>query len=110
MRNLPSFLALQAVTILRFYTMYRPLRVFMTAGAALIGVALLLGLRFLALYAAGRGAGHVQSLILAAIFEHRRVPGGVDRADRGSGESESEDDGGDVVSGAARAITSAILR
>ena len=36
MRNLPSFLALQAVTILRFYTMYRPLRVFMTTGVALI--------------------------------------------------------------------------
>ena len=68
MRNLPSFLVLQAVTILRFYTMYRPLRVFMTAGAALIAVALLLGVRFLFLYVAGRGAGHVQSLILAAIF------------------------------------------
>ena len=68
MRSLPSFLVLQAVTVLRFYTMYRPLRVFMTTGAALIGVALLLGARFLAFYAAGRGAGHVQSLILAAIF------------------------------------------
>jgi hypothetical protein len=68
MRSLPSFLALQAVTVLRFYTMYRPLRVFMTAGAALIAVALLLGARFLALYTAGRGAGHIQSLILAAIF------------------------------------------
>ena len=68
MRSLPSFLALQAVTILRFYTMYRPLRVFMTTGALLIAVALLLGLRFLCLYAVGRGAGHVQSLILAAIL------------------------------------------
>ena len=68
MRSLPSFLTLQVVTILRFYTMYRPLRVFMTAGAALITVALLLGARFLVLYAAGRGAGHVQSLILAAIL------------------------------------------
>ncbi len=33
-------------------------------------------------------------------FEHRWVSGGVDRADRGFGEPESEDDGGDVVSGA----------
>ena len=97
MRSLPSFLALQAVTVLRFYTMYRPLRVFMTTGALLIAAALLLGARFLALYAAGRGAGHVQSLILAAIFDHRRVPGGVDRADRGPGEPESEDDGGDAL-------------
>jgi glycosyltransferase involved in cell wall biosynthesis len=68
MRSLPSFLALQAVTILRFYTMYRPLRVFMTTGALLIAAALFLGLRFLYLYAVGRGAGHVQSLILAAIL------------------------------------------
>lgn len=67
-RSMPSFLALQAVTILRFYTMYRPLRVFMTAGAVLIALAVMLGVRFLFFYAAGRGAGHVQSLILAAIF------------------------------------------
>ena len=67
-RNIPSFLALQAVTILRFYTMYRPLRVFMTTGAVLIVLALALGGRFLYFYANGRGAGHVQSLILAAIL------------------------------------------
>lgn len=67
-RNIPSFLALQAVTILRFYTMYRPLRVFMTAGGVLIGAALILGLRFLYFYVGGRGAGHVQSLILAAVL------------------------------------------
>jgi glycosyltransferase involved in cell wall biosynthesis len=67
-RSTPSFLALQAVTILRFYTMYRPLRVFMAAGAVQMALALALGVRFLYFYAAGRGAGHVQSLILAAIF------------------------------------------
>ncbi len=67
-RNIPSFLVLQAVTIVRFYTMYRPLRVFMTAGGILVGAALILGLRFLYFYSLGRGAGHVQSLILAAIL------------------------------------------
>ena len=67
-RSIPSFLALQAVTIVRFYTMYRPLRVFMTAGGLLIGAALILGLRFSYFYSLGRGAGHVQSLILAAIL------------------------------------------
>ncbi len=67
-RNIPSFLALQAVTILRFYTMYRPLRVFMTAGGVLIAGALILGLRFLYFYAINRSAGHIQSLILAAIL------------------------------------------
>lgn len=67
-RNIPSFLALSVVTILRFYTMYRPLRVFMTAGSVLLAGALILGLRFLYFYTIGRGAGHVQSLILAAIL------------------------------------------
>lgn len=67
-RNIPSFLALSVVTILRFYTMYRPLRVFMTTGGVFIAGALILGLRFLYFYTIGRGAGHVQSLILAAIL------------------------------------------
>jgi len=67
-RNIPSFLAISAVTILRFYTMYRPLRVFMTVGGMLLGAALILGIRFLYFYAIGRGAGHIQSLILAAIL------------------------------------------
>ena len=94
---------LQAVTILRFYTMYRPLRVFMTAGAALIAVALLLGARSGVLCRRSRrrarpiadpGRG----------FRHRRVPGGVDWADRGFGEHESEDDGRNTVSGAADGV------
>lgn len=67
-RNIPSFLALSVVTILRFYTMYRPLRVFMMTGGVFIAGALILGLRFLYFYTIGRGAGHVQSLILAAIL------------------------------------------
>ncbi len=67
-RNIPSFLAISAVTILRFYTMYRPLRVFMTVGGVLIAAALALGVRFLYFYASGGGAGHVQSLILAAVL------------------------------------------
>jgi len=67
-RNMPSFLTLSAITILRFYTMYRPLRVFMTMGGVLITGGVVLGLRFLYFYMAGRGVGHVQSLILAAIL------------------------------------------
>jgi len=67
-RNIPSFLLLSTITIVRFYTMYRPLRVFMTTSALLVGAALVLGLRFLWFYIGGGGAGHVQSLILAAIL------------------------------------------
>jgi len=68
-RNTPSFIVLSAVTILRFYTMYQPLRVFLTLGGVLLSGALLLGLRFLYFYWLGGGAaGHIQSLILAAIL------------------------------------------
>ena len=67
-RNVPSFLTYSGIAILRFYTMYRPLRVFMTTGVVLISVALALGIRFRLFSASGRGAGHVQSLILAAIL------------------------------------------
>jgi hypothetical protein len=59
---------LQTITILRFYTMYRPLRVFMRAGALLIAGGLALGLRFLVYFIGGSGAGHIQSLILAAVL------------------------------------------
>ncbi|MDY6877942.1 MAG: glycosyltransferase family 2 protein [Chloroflexota bacterium] len=68
-RNIPSFLALSVVTILRFYIMYRPLRVFMAMGGGMIAGSLVLGLRFLYFFWQGGGAaGHVQSLILAAIL------------------------------------------
>lgn len=67
-RSIPSFVALSAVTIVRFYTMYRPLRVFMTLGGVLIAGGVALGGRFLYFFLQGKGTGHVQSLILAAIL------------------------------------------
>ncbi len=68
MSSLPSFLALSAVAIMRFYTMYRPLRVFTALGAVLVTGGAALGLRFLYYLLQGVGSGHVQSLILAAIL------------------------------------------
>jgi len=67
-RSIPSFLALSSVTIFRFYTMYRPMRVFTTIGGVFIAGGVVLGLRFLYFYLVGCGMGHVQSLILAAIL------------------------------------------
>ncbi len=67
-RSLPSFLAIQAVTILRFYIMYRPLRVFTMIGGVFITAGVALGVRFLYYLMQGSGTGKVQSLILAAIL------------------------------------------
>ena len=68
MRNVPSFLALSTLAIIRFYTMYRPLRVFFSIAGAFIAGGVALGLRFLYYYIQGPGTGKVQSLILAAIL------------------------------------------
>ncbi len=68
MRSIPSFMALSAVTIIRFYVMYRPIRAFTMIGGSLIGGGMVLGLRFLYFYLQGQGGGNVQSLILAAIL------------------------------------------
>ena len=66
--SIPSFLAISAVTILRFYTTYRPIRVFTAIGGALVAGGVVLGLRFLYYFLQGPETGKVQSLILAAIL------------------------------------------
>jgi hypothetical protein len=69
MRSLPEYLVQSAATILRTYTLYRVLRVFLVVGGGMIAAGMLLGIRFLYLFVAGHGAaGHVQSLILTAIL------------------------------------------
>ncbi|MDZ7372492.1 MAG: glycosyltransferase family 2 protein [candidate division KSB1 bacterium] len=55
-------------TIFRIYTMYEPLRTFAMIGGLLFASGVLIGVRFLYFYFTGRGEGHVQSLILAAIL------------------------------------------
>ncbi len=68
MKSIPHYIRKSGVTILRAYTMYRPLRVFMAVGALLIVAGCVPGVRFLWFYTHGERIGHVQSLILAAIL------------------------------------------
>ncbi|MFH1413989.1 MAG: glycosyltransferase family 2 protein [Candidatus Omnitrophota bacterium] len=64
-----KYIERSATTIIRMYTMYQPLRVFFYIGGALFGLGVLLGLRFIYFYiVTGRQAGHIQSLILSAVF------------------------------------------
>ncbi|MGD2147121.1 MAG: glycosyltransferase family 2 protein [Anaerolineae bacterium] len=67
-RSTPHFLLISAISILRFFSMYRPLRLFLGLGATIIAGGVALGLRFLYYYVTGPGTGKVQSLILAAIL------------------------------------------
>ncbi len=68
MNNLSHFIGNQTATIIRAYTMYRPLRVFTWISALLILGGLILGIRYLVFMFQGLGAGHVQSVILAAVL------------------------------------------
>jgi glycosyltransferase involved in cell wall biosynthesis len=69
MRSLPEYLVHSSLTIVRAYALYRALRVFLGLGGIMIAGGMFLGLRFLYFYLAGDGAaGHIQSLILAAIL------------------------------------------
>jgi glycosyltransferase involved in cell wall biosynthesis len=63
-----QYLRRQIPTILRLYLVYQPLKTFTVLSAVFLGVGLLLSLRFLYFYVFGTGAGHIQSLILAAIL------------------------------------------
>ncbi len=67
-RNMPHFVSRQAIAIVRAYTLYRPLRLFLMVGLLMLVGGLLVGFRFLFFYITGEGNGHVQSLILTAIL------------------------------------------
>jgi glycosyltransferase involved in cell wall biosynthesis len=68
MKSIPHYIRKSGATIVRAYTMYRPLRVFLTLGLILIVAGCIPGVRFIWFYINGERVGHVQSLILAAIL------------------------------------------
>ena len=68
MRNIPHFLSQSTTTIIRAYTMYRPLRVFTILGVLLILAGMVPGIRFLYFFFIKGTAGYIQSLILSAIL------------------------------------------
>src|SRR3954465_7940861 len=72
-KSMGQYVRRNTVSIFRIYSMYEPLKVFMTL-AAIIGV-LALGVwtRFLVSWLQGEGAGHVQSLILGAVLFNAAV-------------------------------------
>jgi glycosyltransferase involved in cell wall biosynthesis len=67
-RGIGSYLRKSAATIFRVSTIYRPLKTFFTIGAIAMLAGVAIGGRFLWLFANGDRGGHVQSLILSAVF------------------------------------------
>ncbi len=67
-RNTPHFLFSSALTMLRIYVTYKPLRAFVSIGAILGIIGVFPLLRFLYFYFTSGGSGHVQSLVIGGSF------------------------------------------
>jgi glycosyltransferase involved in cell wall biosynthesis len=67
-RNIPSYVYRSMWSIGRVFVLYKPLRFFFLIGTLLLVPGVVLSLRFLLHFLADGGAGHIQSLILAAIL------------------------------------------
>lgn len=67
-KNMFQHMRHSGATIIRIYTMYRPLNVFLLVGALLVYTGLLVSLRFAFFYFIGKGAGHIQSMIFGSIL------------------------------------------
>ncbi len=63
-----NYIKRSVATMARIYAMYEPLKAFSYLGIIFFGGGVLIGLRFLYFYITSGGAGHIQSLILAAVL------------------------------------------
>jgi glycosyltransferase involved in cell wall biosynthesis len=67
-RSIGDYVRRSIVTIGHVFLIYRPFKFFGLIGAVFFGAGLVLGIRYLYLFAIGEGSGHVQSVILMAIL------------------------------------------
>lgn len=66
--GLGTYVRKSLTTIFRIHTLYRPLTTFFGIGGALMLAGAVIGARFVWFYFQGDRGGHIQSLILAAVF------------------------------------------
>jgi glycosyltransferase involved in cell wall biosynthesis len=67
-KSIPSYLRRSILTIIRIFVVYQPARFFGTIAFVLLGLGVLLGLRFLYYWLVGGGTGHIQSVVLAGVL------------------------------------------
>lgn len=67
-KNIFDYIRRSTFTMIRMFIVYRPFRFFAIIGLLFLIPGILLGLRFLYYYLTASGAGHIQSLILAAVL------------------------------------------
>ena len=66
--SIKVYLQRSLITMLKVYSMYRPLRLFTIAGGATFILGFAIGCRYLFFFFLGQTEGHIQSLILSAIL------------------------------------------
>ena len=68
-KSVPEYVRRSIATLVRVYTMYQPLKVFVTLGGILFTAGAFLGARFLYFFFTNQNpSGHIQSVILSAIL------------------------------------------
>ncbi len=66
--NLRSHIIKTGLTIIRTFTVYKPLRVMLSLGLVLFVIGFAFIVRFLYFWTVAEGQGHIQSLIIASVF------------------------------------------
>ena len=67
-KSISAYIKRSIATIIRVFMMYKPLKFFFVIGTIISTVGVILGLRYIYYLIVGESAGHIQSLILAAIL------------------------------------------
>ncbi len=67
-KSVPSYVFRSILNIVRIFTLYKPLRFFVSLGAVFLVPGVLIGIRFVYYFLSGSGGGHIQSLLLSAIL------------------------------------------
>jgi glycosyltransferase involved in cell wall biosynthesis len=67
-KSLPEYVMKSSMTIIRIFMTYKPFKFFAVPGSISFCLGTLLFIRFLYFYFYGKGSGHVQSVILAALL------------------------------------------
>lgn len=67
-KNMFEHIRQSSITMLRVYTMYRPLTVFLIVGSIVGGIGFIASIRFLYYLFLGQGGGHIQSIIFGSVF------------------------------------------
>jgi glycosyltransferase involved in cell wall biosynthesis len=66
--SIPRFVFNQVSTMVRMYTMFKPLKMFFILGSLFLLGGLIPTSRFIYFYMLGQGGGHIQSLVMAAVL------------------------------------------